>query len=251
MREKLFKTGLILILYLLAFPSVVFAVRPLSTDDAGTVGRMHFEIESGFEYADATNNESTWATALKYGLLEKLDIAIEIPYQYINNCDDEDGLGDITFSSKYHFLEETEGLPAMAISSSIKTKTGNDDKNLGTGEMDYSATAILTKELDNITGHKIIAHLNLGYTYTDKSHDDIFSYGLAVEYPFNNRLNLVGELTGETTNFEGDFNDNPFAALMGFNYAFSELLRFDFGMSVGISEASPDYTIITGLTLSF
>lgn len=251
MKEKLFKSVLILILCLMLFPSIVFAARPLSTGDAGTVGRMHFEIESGFEYADATDNEFTWATALTYGLLEKLDIAIEIPYRYINNCDDEDGLGDITFSSKYHFLEESESLPAMAISFKLKTKTGNDDKNLGTGEMDYSATAILTKELNNIIGHKIIAHLNLGYTYTDKSHDDIFSYGVALEYPFNNRLNLVGELTGETANFEGDFDDNPLAVLMGFNYAFSELLRFDFGMGVGISEASPDYTITTGLTLSF
>lgn len=251
-REKTFKTILTLILYLTILPSIAFAGRPLSIGDAGTIGKTHVEIECAVEYADATDDEFTLAATLTYGLLEKLDIAVELPYKYIDVHDEDEygGLGDVVISSKYFLLEETGNLPAMAVSAGIKLKTGNDDKELGTGENEYSAIGILTKELGNIAGGNIIANLNFGYTYKDESQDDVFSYGVALEYPFNDKLNLVGEVAGET-DFEEDFNDNAFAALLGFNYAFLEMAKFDFGMAVGISEASPDYTVKTGITLSF
>lgn len=240
-----------LVLFLVIFPTQVFAARPLSTDDAGTVQRQHMEVECGFEYADKQDDEYSWSTTLKYGLGEKWDIGAEIPYQYIEvtEGDDIDGISDIVLSSKYRLFDKAEGLPALALSFSIKSKTGDEDKGLSTGELDYTINGILTKELD-----KISTHLNLGYTYVGKpkgeNHDDVFSYALALEYTFNDKLNLVGELTGET-NFEGDFDDNPFAALAGFNFAFTEIATFDLGVGWGISGTSSDYTITTGLALSF
>ena len=240
-----------LTLFLLAFCSPALAARPLSTDDAGTVEKGHLEVESGFEYADKSDDEYNWAASFKCGLGERWDMGMEIPYQYIevSESDDVDGLSDISFSSKYRFLDEAEGFPALALSFSIKTKSGSEDKGLGTGEIDYAINTILTKELN-----KIIGHLNLGYTYVGtpkgQSHDDVFSYSLALEYPFNDRLNIVGELSGET-NFEGDFDDNPFVGLLGLNYAFSDIATFDFGVGWQISKASPDFTIVTGLTLGF
>ena len=66
----------------------------------------------------------------------------------------------------------------------------------------------------------------------------------------NKNLNILGEIAGETT-FDGDFDDNPCNALVGLNYAFSEIATFDFGVGFEISDASPDYTIVTGLTLGF
>lgn len=245
------KSILSFILVLLVFPAAVFAARPLSTDDAGTVEKGHLEVESGFEYADDTDDEYNLAVCLKYGLGERWDLGVEIPYQFleISEDDDVDGWGDIVFSSKYHFLDETESLPAGALSFSIKTETGDDDKGLGSGAIDYAINAILSKELEKVTGH-----LNLGYTYTGapegEESDDLFTYALAIEFPLNDSLNLVAELTAET-NFEGDFDSNPFAALVGFNYAFSESITFDLGMGWGISEASADYLVTTGLTLSF
>lgn len=35
---------------LVGAPPVVYAARPLSTDDVGTVEKGHFEFEGGFEY---------------------------------------------------------------------------------------------------------------------------------------------------------------------------------------------------------
>lgn len=74
------KSVYILILFLLANSLPAFAARPLSTDDATTVDKSHFELECGFEYQDKTDDEYNWTTTLKYGLSENLDIGPEIPY---------------------------------------------------------------------------------------------------------------------------------------------------------------------------
>jgi hypothetical protein len=239
------------ILFLLILPGAGVAGRPLSTDDAGTTEKSHLEIESGFEYTKQTDDEYSWSACLKYGILEKWDIGIEVPYQFIEPAagDNVNGICDIIFSTKYNILNAAEDFSALALAFSVKTKSGNKDKGLGTGKLDYSLTAILTEELD-----RVIAHLNLGYTYVgvseDQGHDDVLAYALALEYPCNDRLNLVAELSGET-NFQGDFNQSLFAALTGFNYAFSQNITFDWGTGWGISEASPDYLITSGLTLAF
>lgn len=158
-------------------------------------------------------------------------------------------MSDIVLSSKLRILNEAEDSPALAFSFSIKTKTGNEDKGLGTGELDYTFNLIFSKELG-----KIINHLKLGYTDVGKpegqSDNDLFLYAGALEYPLTNRLHLVGELSGET-NFAGDFDNHPFAILAGFNYAFSDMGIFDFGVSWGISKASADYTVTSGLTLAY
>ena len=245
------KTFIGLVLFLVIFASNAVAARPLSTDDAGTVEKGDLEAELGFEYADDTDDEYNFSATVKYGLGERWDIGVEITYLYIDkeSEDDDNGMGDYVFCSKYRFVDESEDFPALALGFSLKTNTGDEDEGLGSGELDYALNIILTKALD-----KIIGHVNLGYTYVgapeEENHDDVFSYAIALEYPVNDSLNFVGELTGET-NFEGDFDNHPFAGLIGFNYTFLENITFDLGVGWGISEASPDYLITTGLTLAF
>ena len=239
------------IVLLMIIPSVAYGARPLSTDDAGTVEKGHMEIESGFEYVKQTDKENNLSLVLKYGVFNKLDLGIEIPYKFINFKESAnlDGIGDIVFSTKYHLVDETENLPAFALSYSIKTKTGDKDKSLGSGEIDHSLKAIFTKEIADST-----THVNFGYTFVGEPKgedlDDIFSYSFALEYPFNDNFNIVGEIVGETT-FERNFDDNPCNGLLGFNYALNETVVFDFGILFEISKASPDYQIRTGLTFGF
>jgi len=241
----------VLFILFTAFSQEAFAARPLSTDDAGTVDRGRFEAEFGFEYADDTDKEHNSAMALTFGLAKTWDIGLEVPYVYIDVRDGSnvDGPGDVMFCSKYRLLDEDKYSPAIAAVFSIKTKSGDEDKGLGSGALDYGVVSVLTKELE-----KFIIHLNLGYTYVGlpepESHDDIFSYALAVEYSFNDRLNLAAELAGET-DFDRGFNDNIFGFLLGFNYSFSEALKFDFGIGLGVSRASPDYSVTSGFTFCF
>ena len=232
---------------LVGAPPVVYAARPLSTDDVGTVEKGHLEFEGGFEYVKQPDEEKNLTLTLKCGLTKNWDVGIEFPYKFIDLGEggEEDGIGDINISTKYQLLEETERMPAIAISLNVKTETGDENESLGTGETNYGLTGIFTK---GIGGFGV--HANLGYTFVGGGADDTLSYSLALEYAINKSLNIVGEITAETT-FEGDFDDNLCSGLAGLNYALNEMVSFDFGAGFKISDASPDYRIITGLTLGF
>ena len=251
MNKILSIASFLIIAFTAVVPHIAYAVRPLSTDDAGVVDERHIEIESGFEYVNQTDSENNLSFVLKYGLIKNLDLGIEIPYKFIDSNEDSDvdGVGDIEATTKCRFVDETDNYPALALSFSVKTKTGNKDKGLGSGEVDYNLNGIITKEIN-----QLVTHLNIGYTFVgdpeNENADDIFSYSLALEYPVNERLNLAGEITGETT-FNGDFDDNPFSGLVGLNYGLNDTVSYDFGVGFGISEASPDYIITTGLTFGF
>lgn len=186
---------------------------------------------------------------MKCGLTENWDAGLEIPYKFIDFAQSGkvDGVGDVNILTKYRFLEESKGMPAFALGLNLKTRTGDEDKSLGTGRIDYGLNGIFSKRMGVFN-----FHLNLGYTFVDGTDegDDTFSYGLALEYPLGEKLNLVGEVAGETE-FNGAFDDNPCSGLFGLNYALSKTITLDFGAGFEISEASPDYTITTGMTLGF
>jgi len=231
------------------FVSLSFAARPLSTDDAGVVDKDRFEIENGLEYTNQLDKEVALNLVIKRGLLDNLDIGIEIPYKFINfkQGTKTNGFDDIMVISKYNFLEE-DILPAMSVSFSLKTDSGNDDKSLGTGKREYAVNTILSKSLD-----KMVLHFNLGYVIKEdlpgEDLRDVLTYGLAIEYPLDEKLNLVAEINGENERRNG-FDDNPMSGLVGFNYSFNEIITYDFGIGFEISEASPDFKILTGLILS-
>jgi len=241
------KKILYLIFFITATSSFAYGARPLSTDDAGTVEKGHFEIEDGFEYVKQNDEEYNLSFVLKHGITENLDLGIEAPYKFINfrESEDTDGIGDMSVTSKYNFLDKGGGLPSLALSFSIKTETGNGEKNLGTSEVDYGLNGIMSKEIG-----RYILHLNLGYTLVGDPGQDTVSYGLAMEYAIDERINIVTEVLGETVG-DGDFDDNPFSGLLGLNYALSEIVTFDCGTGYEISDASSDYTIVAGLTLGF
>lgn len=227
------------------------AARPLSTDDTGTVEKGEFELETGYEYVKQNTEENNFSIVLTSGVLKNMDIGIEIPYNFIEKkkSDNVDGIGDIMVCSKYRLWKETTSYPAGAVSFTVKSQTGDEDKGLGSGEVSYEVNSIFTKNFNSLVGH-----LNLGYTFKEepegKDVDDIFGYKFALVYPVNEKFNLMNEIVGET-NFEGDFDDNPCEGLVGFNYAISNNVVYDFGVGYQMSKSSPDYKITTGITTTF
>ncbi|MDP8266542.1 MAG: hypothetical protein P9M07_06320 [Candidatus Aceula meridiana] len=230
----------------LFFVSNVYAARPLPADDAGVVDVGAFEMEYGYEYVDAADKEYNHSVVLKTGLLKNLDVGIEVPYQFIDleDSEDVDGFSDVVIMSKWNILAERERLPDFAVSFSYKTESGNDEKSLGTGRPEYTFTGIFSKQFDKAT-----YYVNLGCS-VKKEFEDTFNYNFAVEYFLNEKVNLVGEIFGDTI-FSGKFDDNATSGLVGFNYAINDTITYDLGLTLGISEAEPDYKIATGFTFAF
>lgn len=230
----------------LIFISNAYAARPLPADDAGVVAVGAFEMEYGYEYVDVADKEYNQSVVLKTGLLKNLDLGIEVPYQFIDmeDADNVDGFSDVVLMSKWNILSGKEQWPDVAFSFSYKTESGNDEKSLGTGRPEYAFTGIFSKQFD-----RIAYYVNLGCS-VKKEFEDTFNYNFALEYSLNEKVNLVGEIFGDTI-FSGKFDDNATSGLVGFNYAINDTVAYDLGLTLGISEAEPDYKVSTGLTFAF
>lgn len=175
----------------------VFAARPLSTDDAAVVAKGTFEVEYGIEYINQLDKEINLSLVIKRGLLENLDLGVEVPYQFIDFKEGAktDGFSDIKISSKLNIIKDKSTLPDTALSFSYKADSANNDRSLGTGKPEITINSIFSKSVSNIT-----VHTNLGYSFKedfdDSDNEDTLNYALAIEYGVKDKLNIVGEIAG-------------------------------------------------------
>ncbi|HRZ39393.1 MAG TPA: transporter [Candidatus Omnitrophota bacterium] len=243
MKKILYATGWAFFIF---FTSNTWAARPLATNDAGVVAVGALETEYGYEYVHASDRENNHGVVLTTGLLKNLDFGVEIPYQFIELEDggDPDGFSDLIFTTKWSVSREHDTLPDFSLSFSYKTESGNDEKSLGTGRPEYTLTSIFSKTFERFT-----YHVNMGCSAKHEL-EDTLNYGFAMEYAVNERLNVLGEIAGDTI-LSGKFDNSTSSGLIGFNYAINGSLTYDAGLKIGISESAPDFTILTGLTFAF
>lgn len=222
---------------LLAVP--VLAARPLSTDDAGTLGQGAWEIEEGYELDQPKGggaSSGSFGTAVKYGLFSNFDLGIEVPYSAAAPT----GIEDAILKGKLAFND------AIALGIDVKLANADSTSGPGSGYVDYGINGIYSQSLGNA-----VYHVNVGYTIVGQaggatSDNNTLSYGTAIEYPLNDATNLVGEVVGSSTPSAAT---NPLDILIGLNWGMNDLLTLDGGVSFGLTDASSQYKATVGLTL--
>lgn len=246
MKRFLFVPAAAALVCCLLASSPVLAARPLATDDAGTVAGQHFEAEFGYildQPRGGAEKSSGLTASLKYGLLENLDLGAELPYE----LSPVSGLGDICLKCKYRFLEESDSLPALAVRADIKTATGDANKGLGSGQMDYGAHALVSKTWDLVSVSADIGYTLVGVPAGEQSANALF-YGLSLTYAALEQIDLMAELTGASVSGGGE---SPLQAQLGANYALLEDLKIDGGVTLGLNDATSKYLATAGLTYGF
>lgn len=132
----------------------------------------------------------------------------------------------------------------MAVKITYKTESANNDRGIGSGRPEYSMIGIASKSYANITHF-----INLGITIKQEA-EDVFVYKAASAFTINEKTEIVSEIKDDTI-FSGKFNENSTSALIGFTYDFSKSITWDFGWTLGISKAAPNFKLTTGLTIPF
>lgn len=240
------------------FPSFIFfshaptdAARPLTTDDAWTVGKGEFQLEAGFNAfrQDSRDKEYNPSLTLTYGLLERMDLGIGSGYVFSHPKEEEreNGMADTEIKLKYRLMDEKNWTPAFTVSGILKIPTASESKGLGSGQTDFGINAILTKSLSK----KWAVHLNLGYTFIGEDHvNNELNYSMAVQFFLTEKWALVGEVVGGN-NFNGRHGDDPFSGLIGTYYSITDKIIWDAGVEIGMNQAAPDVRLTTGLTWLF
>lgn len=235
--------------------SELHAGRPLATEDASVADKGAFELEIGYDYAhtDTNNKTFTLTTVPIYGLTERLELDIEIPFTLDRpkGGRSQEGLQDINLILKALLAQEQDIWPALALKAQVKTASGNEDKGLGSGDADYTLVLAASKTINRLT-----FHLNSGYTFVGNSSDptlnDTILYGLATEYALSDRLTIVGEIYGESgSHFHiSSTGNHDFTYLAGFTYALNDQAIFDLGISINSQDKEiTQYATTMGITI--
>jgi hypothetical protein len=235
----------------LLFLSSAFAERPLRTDDAYTIGKGTFQVETGLDYLRSDNHDKEFATTLtlSYGVLEQMDMEVGGAYLFVypDEGEKENGFGDTALKIKYRLLDQKDWIPSFAVSGTLILPTASESKGLGSGKKDFTLNTIFTWNLSKT----FQLHANLGYTFTgEHGVNNELNYSGAVQFSLSDKWALVGEIVG-VNNFNGRKGDDPFSGLLGTQYLITDRFVWDTGVEIGMSKAAPDFRFTTGLTLLF
>ena len=238
-------------------PAAAGAALPLITDDAGTVGKGHFQLEVNAQY-DHDNSHGVTTTGgqvapiFTYGLTDSIDLVLITPYLWINEKSNltkssENGPADATVDVKFRFFEK-DGL-SFAIKPGLSLPTGDDDKGLGTGKWGYHVYLIGTKE----TGPWSFS-ANLGYirneTNADTDERNIWHVSVATFYTLKDRWKIAADLVAER-NTGKDADNDPVYALGGVIFSLTKDIDLDLGVKAGLTSSATDWSLLTGATFRF
>jgi hypothetical protein len=248
----------------LFLPTLVIAGQPLETESARLPLARQMVVEGTFEIQTSLEGrELALPMAFEYGLSPRLSLMAEpVFYTAIRPKHDHraTGPGDLEATLECLVLEEKKVSPAVALAAEVKFPVAR-DKLIGTGKTDYTGYVILSKSLGRFD-----THANLGYSIIGKPAGvllkNIFVFGLAEELHTNMRIDIVGEIIGNTSSLETA--ENPFAGgenanspelaggelvgMIGGRYLLSKGIALSFGVSYDNSNA---ILLRPGVTFSF
>jgi predicted porin len=228
----------------LLLPMAAWASHPLITDDAGTQGKGKYQLEVNGEFdSDKEDGIKTTggqaATALTYGVIDTVDIAVGLPYVWYsvnNGGPSASGISDATIDVKVRFFEK-DGL-SFAVKPGISFPTGDDEKGLGSGKTGYHVFLIGSKEAAPWT-----FHANIGYirneTKADIEEKDLWHVSVAATYEVAKNVKAVADI-GEEKNPDRTADNDPAYLVLGAIYGVNENLDLDAGVKFGLTKSETD-----------
>ncbi|MCM8786073.1 MAG: hypothetical protein NC827_03825 [Candidatus Omnitrophica bacterium] len=227
----------ILLILFFTFCSFLYAGRPLTTDDSGTVEKGKFELEIGYDFTKNNDKAKNYeiGISLKYGITDWMDLGISAPFIIKESDLKVNEWGRIEIGTKFSILKESEKIPGISFTISGTPRSNE-------GDTEFSLNSIISKNFGKTTWH-----LNLG-TYSQKTSSGseyFFTYSTAFEYTFTEKLNLVGEIVGENN------EEKPLEILFGLNYVINDYIVYDIGFSKGLNNDAFDWRITIGFTFNW
>lgn len=244
---------LIFIAYCL-LPVSVYAARPLATEDAVVAGKGITQFEAALDYTkikDVGEGTSLLLSPI-HGVTEETEFSLRVPYILgrPESPSKVEGWGDVSFIMKHMLVEENKNIPAALLRMTIKLPTGDEEKDLGTGDTNIGFLGAITKNIGSST-----IHLNLGYTFVGDQKDEPndkneLNYGIAGEYGVGKKTRVVGEIY-RLYDIDYKAEETKRRALIGLTYRLDDTFTMDIAAKRGLEDASDEYGLIMGMTVTF
>ena len=250
------KTVLYIIFFASFFAEPAFAYRPFCTEDAGVAGKGVFQLEQSWDYFKWKNGDSDQIFLLVapiYGPTENIELSLETPYLIHKTADGAttEGIGDINLVIKNVLIWENYDTKdaLFTIKGVVKLDSGDYNKGLGRGDVEYSLVPVITK----IINKSLTVHGQFGYSWVTNKQDlnlrNYTFYGAAADYALTEPLHAVIEFTNNQYPDRNQVDQR--LGLLGFTYMVSKYVTLDASYKKGFSVCSPDWGFGVGASIQF
>jgi len=229
--------------------SPVWAARPLTTEDTGTLDPGNVELEIGVDYLRGQGAQLflvPGGLALNFGVLPRLEGGVAASVVILDPDDKgtQVGFGDSVVKLKYRFLDETPSVPALMAAVVVRLPTGDQSRGLGQHDVDVQALAIASKTFAPVT-----LTLNAGYTFITRDRAlDVVNLTASAEIQMSQSWSIVGEIVSEVATHRQNVDRAIVRA--GTVYVVHERVLFDAAVGCGLTRASPDVVVTIGVTIT-
>ena len=225
---------------------------PLLTDDPETPGNNKWEINIAAIILQR-RTERLWSIPLldiNYGLGERIQLKAEIPWMVLQSRSggrNQTGPGSANVGVKWRFLDRKRHGFAMSTYPQLEFRTSAASVRKGLSET--GAELRLPVELSREFGPVTIVG-EVGYQIVQRQKDE-WIYGVAVAHEINQRIELLGEIHGES---QRDLTANQIVFNVGGRYKLTEhhTLLFSSGRSLRpASTRQPTWVAYLGIQIHF
>ncbi len=251
------RTSITLFVLLLALPAVAPQMLraqggpPLLTDDPGTPGNRHWEINMGFtlERSSEAMLLETPRLDLNYGLGDHIQLKYEIPWVVLEPSAENAriGLGNSLIGVKWRFVDEERS--GVSISTYPQLQFNNPTSSANRGVVERGVQFLLPLEMARRVG-PLDVNWEFGYRFKEFQGDE-WLYGLAFGHHVHKRLELLGELHGTVRR---DFAEDALVFDVGGRWRLDHrlVLLFTTGRSIrGARAEAPNLFAYLGIQFNF
>jgi len=182
-------------------------------------------------------------TTLTMGLGTFMEVYASYPNLLFNGDEDSSGRGFTNAGFKFRVYGKRSDSFRLAVD--LQGRHSISDEADFDGLTDYVGHFIASLKKDAFA-----VHANVGYAINESpdhvDYDDQILFGGGVEYSLATRLRLIGEFSVDSEKISG--LGEPTEITAGFQYFITPHLTVNLGASVGLSDASPDWRVLMGLT---
>jgi len=223
---------------------------PLLTDDPETPGNRHWEINLAMTTSQTRDTRLFGAPLLdvNYGLGDRLQLKAELPWlvqQDRFGGQIQSVPGSTNLGVKWRFLDQDKDQKGFSISTYPQIEFRTSAASVREGVIEGGAELRLPVEISREFG-KFALDSELGYQIVQRKKDE-WIYGLAVEHKLTKRLEMLGEVQGES---KRNLTDNELVWNVGGRYELTKryTLLLSSGRSFGAGLAGrPTWIAYTGL----
>jgi len=231
-------------------PDFIVPARPTASNPAEFQRPGVLQLEYGFNgnwRARANSSEQDTPLALRFAVSRRLLLEFDgdTPLSQAADGVRVTGAGDTQLGIQAVLQHEARSRPGVALAYYIKLPSASAAKGLGTGRVDHSLIALVSKKLGRTDFDFNAIYLLAGRT-TDDGHASSGQAALAASRNVTRRFGVQGELSGFSRN---DAQPGAMFGLGVVTYQVNRRLVFDGGLRAGLTRDAPRVGAVAGLTV--